>query len=96
MANRQCHTDRYAGRPESGRRMKHQDRGVPFLKSTSLLPVSSRALLAVVLSLQSAAWAQPGAPASRVAAEEAAWSKPDSIFGLLLFTAFISTSPGLT
>jgi hypothetical protein len=24
------------------------------------------------------------------------WSKPDSIFGLLLFTAFISTSPGLT
>ena len=24
------------------------------------------------------------------------WSKPDSIFGLSLFTAFISTSPGLT
>src|SRR5262245_60727676 len=24
------------------------------------------------------------------------WSKPDSIFGLPLFTAFISTSPGLT
>ena len=24
------------------------------------------------------------------------WSKPDSIFGLFLFTAFISTSPGLT
>src|SRR5262249_25593004 len=23
------------------------------------------------------------------------WSKPDSIFGLFLFTAFISTSPGL-
>src|SRR6516162_3298453 len=24
------------------------------------------------------------------------WSKPDSIFGWFLFTAFISTSPGLT
>src|SRR6478735_3495358 len=24
------------------------------------------------------------------------WSKPDSIFGLFLFTAFIGTSPGLT
>src|SRR3954464_15278893 len=87
MANRGWYTDGYWPAVRIGASEKDQDRGVLLMKAAFVFPVSSCALLGVMMVLHGAAWAQPVAPATRETAEEAAADAMEAyIYGYPLVT----------
>ena len=68
----------------------------PRGEATGLLRSSLRSLRSKSCLWAGGASSATGDIATPVPGHVPFWSKPDSIFGLPLFTAFISTSPGLT